>query len=156
MSVFSLEVDKSNPVTIETVDGLCQTLGVSLKEDEKPDYQRLLAIFHESATALMAMPGTLQYCIPQCLRWLLKRRLDYVPPVDTARFPREDVRFPDPSQNPLGAWAWRCRIEDKEKRGGLLAGKTVAVKDNIAVKDVPMLLGTEFVRDFVPVWLLPL
>ncbi|OIW23403.1 amidase [Coniochaeta ligniaria NRRL 30616] len=131
MSVFSLEVDKSNPVTIETVDGLCQTLGVSLKEDEKPDYQRLLAIFHESATALMAMP-------------------DYVPPVDTARFPREDVRFPDPSQNPLGAWAWRCRIEDKEKRGGLLTGKTVAVKDNIAVKDVPMLLGTEFVRDFVP------
>jgi amidase len=132
MSIFSLDVDKSNPVTVETVDDLCRTLGVTIKDDEKADYQRLLGIFHESAAALMALP-------------------DYVPPVDTQRFPREQVRFPDASENPLGAWAWRCHIEDKEKRGGLLSGKTVAVKDNIAVKDVPMLLGTDFVKDFVPV-----
>jgi amidase len=58
MSVFSLDVDKSNPVTTQTVDRLCRTLGVTIKEDEKADYQRLLAIFHESATALMALPGT--------------------------------------------------------------------------------------------------
>ena len=57
MSVFSLDVDKSNPVTTDTVDELCKTLGVTIEDDEKADYQRLLAIFHESATALMAMPG---------------------------------------------------------------------------------------------------
>lgn len=34
---------------------------------------------------------------------------------------------------------------------GLLAGKKVALKDNISVKDVPMLVGTDFFKDFVPV-----
>jgi Asp-tRNA(Asn)/Glu-tRNA(Gln) amidotransferase A subunit family amidase len=34
---------------------------------------------------------------------------------------------------------------------GLLQGKTIAMKDNIAVKDVPMLMGSDFVRDFTPV-----
>jgi amidase len=82
---------------------------------------------------------------------LLRHLADYVPPVDSDRFPREDVRLPEPADNPLGAWAWRCHIEDKKRSGGILAGKTVAVKDNIAVKDVPMLLGTDFVKDFVPV-----
>lgn len=76
---------------------------------------------------------------------------DYNPPVDLKRFPREQVHRAEESENPLGAWAWKCHIEDQEKRGGLLAGKTVAIKDNIAVKDVPMLLGTDFIKDFTPV-----
>ena len=33
---------------------------------------------------------------------------------------------------------------------GLLQGQDVAVKDCIAVKDVPMLLGTNFFKDYVP------
>lgn len=57
MSVFSLDVKKGNPVTRQTIDDLCQTLGVTLKEEEKGDYERLLGIFHESVEALMAMPG---------------------------------------------------------------------------------------------------
>ena len=69
-----------------------------------------------------------------------------MPSVDLDRFPRENVRFPDPAENPLGAWAWRCRIQDKKQSAGLLAGKTIAIKDNIAVKDVPMLLGTDFIK----------
>lgn len=62
------------------------------------------------------------------------------------------MEFPDGSENVLNAWAWKCHIEDKRKTpGGLLDGKTIALKDNIAVKDVPMLLGTDFIKDFVPV-----
>jgi amidase len=57
MSVFSLDVQKGNPVTTQTIDDLCQTLGVALKAEEKGDYERLLAIFHDSVEALMAMPG---------------------------------------------------------------------------------------------------
>ncbi|KAF4340513.1 amidase [Fusarium beomiforme] len=131
MSVFSLDVQKGNPVTQETLDDLCKTLGVTLKDDEKPDYERLLAIFHESMTSLMSLP-------------------DYVPKTDVERFPRENVRPPQPDENPLGAWAWRCHIADQFCKGGLLEGKTIAVKDNIAVKDVPMLLGTDFVKDYTP------
>lgn len=77
---------------------------------------------------------------------------DYVPGVDLKRFPRQNIRFPQPEENPLGAWAWQCDIEDKQKNSssGLLEGKTIAVKDNIAIKDVPMLMGTDFVKKYVP------
>lgn len=80
------------------------------------------------------------------------RLSDYVPEVDLERFPRENVKFPKPEENPLGAWAWQCEIVDKHKTDhkGLLQGKTIAIKDNIAVKDVPMLMGTEFIKDYVP------
>ncbi|UQC90152.1 amidase [Colletotrichum lupini] len=131
MSVFSLEVEKANPVTAGVLDDSLRALGLTIKPEEKDEYQRLLAVFHESVVGLMSLP-------------------DYVPPVDEERFPREEIRFPVVSENPLGAWAWRCRVEDKTKSGGLLAGKTIAIKDNIAVKGVPMLLGTNFVREYVP------
>ncbi|KAF5502898.1 Amidase [Colletotrichum fructicola] len=131
MSVFSLNVDKTNPVTAEVLDDSLNALGVTLKNDEKDEYQKLLAVFHESVVGIMSLP-------------------DYVPPVDEIRFPREDIHFPDSSNNLLSAWAWKCRIEDQQKKGGLLVGKKIAVKDNIAVKGVPMLMGTDFVTDYVP------
>ena len=57
MSVFSLDVSQANPVTTETVDNLCSQLGVSIAEQEKEDYRRLLAIFHDASEQLMAMDG---------------------------------------------------------------------------------------------------
>jgi amidase len=75
---------------------------------------------------------------------------DYVPVVDQVRFPRENIHFPQRSENVHGAWAWRCNIVDKKAKGGKLQGKTFAIKDNVAVKDVPMLLGTNFIKGFVP------
>ncbi|KXT12319.1 hypothetical protein AC579_7629 [Pseudocercospora musae] len=41
-------------------------------------------------------------------------------------------------------------VKDMKPNDGLLAGKTVALKDMISVKDVPMLMGTEFVEGFIP------
>jgi amidase len=41
-------------------------------------------------------------------------------------------------------------VKDTRPNSGLLAGKTIALKDNISVKDVPSLMGTEFVTGFVP------
>ncbi|KAH7304029.1 amidase [Stachybotrys elegans] len=131
MSVFSLDVKQDNPVTTETVDELCDALGVKIKSEEKEDYVRLLGIFHDSVSQLLSLP-------------------DYVPVTDVERFPRSNVHFPEKKDNPLGAWAWRCHIQDNHNSGGLLAGKTIALKDNIAVKDVPMLLGTDFIKDFTP------
>jgi amidase len=57
MSVFSLEYSKSNPVTIETLNEVSNSIGVSLKEEEKDEYHRLLAVFHESVEGLMDLPG---------------------------------------------------------------------------------------------------
>lgn len=57
MSVFTLDAAPGNPVTTETVEKLCTELGVSLKDDEKEEYRRLLAVFHDSSEQLMAMEG---------------------------------------------------------------------------------------------------
>jgi len=76
--------------------------------------------------------------------------LDYVPTVDETRFPRKDIHFPDQAHNSHGAWAWKCNVADERKIGGKLEGKTFALKDNIALKGVPMLLGTNFIKDFTP------
>lgn len=57
MSVFSLETARGNPVTLGTVDKLCSNLGVTLPDDEKDDYKKLLAVFHDASQALMEMDG---------------------------------------------------------------------------------------------------
>ena len=63
------------------------------------------------------------------------------------------MHFPEKKDNPYGAWAWRFDLKDTRTTmtKGLLAGKKVALKDNISVKDVPMLVGTDYFKDFVPV-----
>lgn len=76
--------------------------------------------------------------------------------MDLERFPRQNVHFPEKKDNPHGAWAWKFDLVDMtpSSKNGILQGKTAAVKDNIAVKDIPMLLGTNFIRGFVPVSIL--
>ncbi|KAL4816089.1 amidase signature domain-containing protein [Aspergillus spinulosporus] len=133
MSVFSLNIISSNPVTLETLDSVANSLGIKIAEHEKEDYLRLLAVYHESAEALMGLP-------------------DYVPTVDEERFPRRKIHFPTPEENQLNAWAWKCEIQDQthSATSGLLAGRTIALKDNIAVKGVPMLMGTDMVSGYIP------
>lgn len=61
---------------------------------------------------------------------------DYVPTVDEKRFPRTDIKGPEEVDNEFGAWAWKCRIEDKEQKGGLLTGKTICLKVSLIMKDI--------------------
>ncbi|TKA77383.1 hypothetical protein B0A55_03219 [Friedmanniomyces simplex] len=131
MSVFSVDPKAGNPVTSEVLNEVCKSLGVKLKDEEHEDYRKLLAVFDESARELMDMD-------------------DYAPLTDLARFPRNDVRQTDVSENTHGAWAWRCNIKDTQPNTGILVGKTVCLKDMISVKDVPMLMGTEFVSGYTP------
>ncbi|KAL4805339.1 amidase signature domain-containing protein [Aspergillus unguis] len=133
MSVFSLSIKDTNPVTIQTLDAVANNLGITIAEHEKEDYLRLLAVYHESAEALMSLP-------------------DYIPEVNEARFPRKNIHFPSPEDNPLNAWAWKCEIQDQTPPStpGLLAGRTLVIKDSIAVKGVPMLMGTDMVSGYTP------
>lgn len=55
---------------------------------------------------------------------------------------------PADDENPLGAWYWRTSISNRVE--GLLAGRTVVVKDNICVAGVPMMNGTEILEGYVP------
>jgi amidase len=67
------------------------------------------------------------------------------PPV---RYPRSAPEWPPAEDNSLGAWYVRTRIEGAPD--GPLSGKTVAVKDNICVADVPMMNGTSTLEGYVP------
>ncbi|WOO86016.1 Amidase [Vanrija pseudolonga] len=124
-------VSANNPVTSTSVRATLAPLGLALDLSEEEDYTGFLAGGWEEWNKVLAMD-------------------DYVPLVDEARFPRTDVHRPSAEDNPHNAWAWKARIEDTEARGGLLKGKTVALKDNIGVKGVPCLLGTDYIQDWVP------
>jgi amidase len=61
--------------------------------------------------------------------------------------PRESRR-PHDSENPLGAWYVMSAI--KGAASGPLAGKKIAVKDNVCVAGLPMMNGSKVMEGFVP------
>ncbi|RWP99094.1 amidase [Mesorhizobium sp.] len=68
---------------------------------------------------------------------------------DTTMSPcRDGGRAPRSDENAYGAWAWKTSIRDTD--GGPLAGKRVAIKDNIAVAGAPLLNGSELLEGYVP------
>jgi amidase len=62
--------------------------------------------------------------------------------------PERDYRFPEAADNPLGAWYVTTEISSGAE--GPLSGRSVAVKDNIAVAGIPMMNGSRAVEGFVP------
>ena len=64
------------------------------------------------------------------------------------RYPTRYYRFPAREENPLGAWYVKTGLQGNEE--GPLAGRTVAVKDNIFVAQVPMMNGASIMEGFVP------
>jgi amidase len=62
--------------------------------------------------------------------------------------PERAYRFPEPAANPLGAWYVTAEIASGAE--GPLSGRTVAIKDNIAVAGIPMMNGSPAVEGFVP------
>jgi amidase len=77
------------------------------------------------------------------------RRVDELAePRPRVKYPREPGYRPAPEENPYNAWYWRCEI--RGATDGVLAGKTVAVKDNICVAGVPMMNGSQLLEGYVP------
>jgi amidase len=103
------------------------TEGISSAESN--DYRQLLAAVHDVAEHVQQLP-------------------DYLVRADTEEYPREHVRRPSPEEQDYGhAWAHKFLIRGNRK-GELLRGKTVCLKDNIAVAGVPQFFGTEA----IPAW----
>lgn len=76
-------------------------------------------------------------------------RLDQLPePKLPVRYPRLPGYRPGPEENPFNAWYWKTEIKGSES--GVLAGKKVAVKDNICVAGVPMMNGSQVLEGYVP------
>jgi amidase len=64
------------------------------------------------------------------------------------RYPRTPGYRPGPEENGYNAWSIKTTI--KGAPGGKLAGKTVAVKDNVCVAGVPMMNGAATLEGYVP------
>lgn len=63
-------------------------------------------------------------------------------------YPRTPGRRPDPNENPYGAWAVMTDIHGAAE--GALAGRRVAIKDNVAIAGVPLMNGASVLEGFVP------
>ena len=76
-------------------------------------------------------------------------RLDEMPePTLPVKYPRTAGHRPSPHENPLNAWYWKAEI--RGATDGILAGRRVAVKDNICVAGVPMMNGSHWLEGYVP------
>lgn len=69
-------------------------------------------------------------------------------PALETRYPRTAGVRPEPEDNPLNAWYWRSEI--RGANGGLLAGKTLAIKDNVCVAGLPMMNGSRVLEGYTP------
>ncbi|SDI65795.1 amidase [Pseudomonas flavescens] len=76
---------------------------------------------------------------------LIDELSDEVPPV---RYPRAGGHRPAASENPHNAWYYRTEIQGAGE--GKLAGRSVALKDNVALAGVPMMNGSSTLEGFVP------
>jgi amidase len=64
------------------------------------------------------------------------------------KYPRDGGHKPTPEENKLGAWYWKTSIKGAAK--GKLAGRRVALKDNVCLAGVPMMIGAAFLEGTVP------
>jgi amidase len=75
-------------------------------------------------------------------------RLDQLEePAPLVKYLRDGGHRPAPEENPLNAWYWRCEIHGAPE--GPLEGKTFAIKDNVAVAQIPMMNGTALLEGFI-------
>jgi len=64
------------------------------------------------------------------------------------KYPRGEFHLPAAAENPHGAWYVKTAI--KGKAGGKLAGRRVALKDNICLAGVPMMIGAQLLDGYAP------
>src|SRR5262245_27598137 len=114
---------------VEEVMAVAKALGIHLGREEAALYQKYLieqlSEYDAFVQARLEEPG---------------------PPMVAAA--RQPGYKPGPEEDPLNAWMWKCRIEGAAN--GLLAGKTVSLKDHIAVAGMPMSFGAFALEGFVP------
>ncbi len=64
------------------------------------------------------------------------------------KYSRDGGHRATPDENPLNAWYWKCSIKGAAE--GKLAGKKIAVKDNVCVAGIPMMNGSKVWEGFTP------
>ncbi|CBX93739.1 similar to amidase [Plenodomus lingam JN3] len=98
---------------------------------ESSDYRQLLAAVHDVAEHVLDLP-------------------DYIVAPDVEKYPRENIVRPSDQEQDYGhAWAHKFNIRGNSE-GELLRGKTICLKDNIAVAGIPQFFGTDAIHPWTP------
>ena len=101
--------------------------------------------FHFDEADLEAFRGLIEVVINTSYQQIDQLAEMEPPPV---KYPRSSGYRPDPEENPLNAWYWKCSIKGADT--GPLAGKRIAIKDNTCVAGIPMMNGCAAVEGYVP------
>ncbi|XP_061167672.1 amidase-like [Saccostrea echinata] len=86
--------------------------------------------------------ATYEFCGDICKAY--QRVFELIPPTPTVKYPRT----PGNRETKDDSWYYKCDIIGADN--GLLAGKTIAIKDNVCVAGVPMMNGSKILEGFVP------
>ncbi|MFO1146755.1 MAG: amidase [Alsobacter sp.] len=116
----------SRPNAPQVVE-LAADLGMTLTPEEAASYLALMQGSFDAYDVVDALPNP-------------------TPPVT---YPRSPGARPTAEENKYGAWYYKTTV--KGAASGKLAGKTVALKDNVALAGVPMMNGASTLEGFVPV-----
>ncbi|KAJ4373636.1 hypothetical protein N0V86_007779 [Didymella sp. IMI 355093] len=132
MSVFFDSPISEDLIPEGEAELLLANIGIDkgIAPEESSEYRQLLAAVHDVAEHILELP-------------------DYVIKPDVQSYPREQLHRPDVGEQDFGnAWAHKFLIRGNAK-GGVLSGKTLCLKDNIAIAGVPQFFGT----DAIPAWI---
>lgn len=111
-------------VSTQEVTILASKSGLSIPLSEVEDWSALLSGLNQCAKEILTLE-------------------DYAPTVNLSLYPRTNIHRPDgPTDTDHGGWAWKCDVRSTIPKGGELAGRTIAIKDNIAVAEVKCTNGT--------------
>lgn len=115
-------------VSVDAVTDLVSKAGLKIQDGHAEDYSVLLDGLEDAIAKL-------------------SDDKDLMPKPDLSKYPRTDVHVPQDTQG--GGWAAKATIKATAPMGDLLKGKTLAIKDNVAVAGVRCTNGTTMV-DWTP------
>jgi len=114
----------------ERVAAIADGLGLDLTDEELADYLAVLDGALDDVQRVMELPSP---------SFPIHRR---------SYTDRPPGHSPSGEDDPYNVWITRCTIEGADD--GPLAGRTVGLKDNIALATYPMTCGSRVLRDYVP------
>src|SRR6202789_3763296 len=111
---------------LEQLRAVAEDLGMNMSQEDLESYSALLQPNFAAYDLIEAMP-------------------DYLPEV---KYPRTPGYRPEGEENKYNAWYVKTTI--KGAPGGKLAGKKIAIKDNVCVAGVPMMNGASTLEGYTP------
>src|ERR1700744_4609573 len=112
--------------TLDQLRSVAEDLGMHMGDEELKSYDTLLQANYAAYDIVDAMP-------------------DYVPAVT---YPRTPGYRPEGDENKHNAWYFKSTV--KGASSGKLAGKTIALKDNVSLAGVPLMNGASTLEGYVP------